>query len=140
MGAFRCSSTSEAVGGTRREGHPFGCMRRGEQQAWLLDSVLQVWEGFTAEFRRLWRSPARAGDAHPASLYSSSGGGDSEVRSRTNEHLVIYMLPGVHAPTALRLSGGTSSRSAWSPKLRSEAAQNVKRFIVIGQVISKVNA
>ena len=43
--------------------------RRDVQQEWLLQTAVQVWKGFEAEFTTLWRSPARGGDAHPVVLY-----------------------------------------------------------------------
>ena len=54
---------------------------RREQQAWLLQAAVEVWEGFKTEFQQLWHSPARAGDAHPLSMYSSADGSDPKVPS-----------------------------------------------------------
>ena len=49
-------------------------LRRGPQQAWLLQTAIKVWDGFEAGFRALWLSHARTGDAHPTALYPIADG------------------------------------------------------------------
>lgn len=55
-------------------GHESSPGERAEFQDWLLATTTDIWDGFAAEFTRLWRSE-RTGILYQASLYEDQGHG-----------------------------------------------------------------
>ena len=55
------------------DGHERVAGERRAFEAWVLETVENVWAGFTQKFLDLWRSEAR-GDAYPATLFESAVG------------------------------------------------------------------
>jgi 5-methylthioribose kinase len=46
---------------------------RGDYEAWILETLEQVWAGFTAKFLDLWRHHSE-GDAYPGALFADAAG------------------------------------------------------------------
>jgi len=56
-----------------QEGHAGAGDTRDDYEAWILETMEQVWIGFAAKFLDLWRSQAR-GDAYPVALFADAAG------------------------------------------------------------------
>ena len=54
-------------------GHARADEPRDEYQAWILETLAQVWNGFAAKFLDLWRKQA-TGDAYPSPLFADRAG------------------------------------------------------------------
>ena len=56
-----------------QEGHATAGDPRREYEAWILDTLEQVWSEFAAKFLNLWRKQAE-GDAYPKALFADAAG------------------------------------------------------------------
>jgi 5-methylthioribose kinase len=56
-----------------QEGHASAGDQRHDYEAWILETMEQVWNGFAARFLDLWRKQAR-GDAYPQALFAYRAG------------------------------------------------------------------
>ncbi len=54
-------------------GHESSAGERRQFEAWVLETIEQVWTGFARKFLELWRSAAK-GDAYPATLFAGHAG------------------------------------------------------------------
>jgi len=56
-----------------QEGHATAGDQRHDYEAWILETLEQVWSGFAAKFLDLWRKQAE-GDAYPKALFADAAG------------------------------------------------------------------
>lgn len=56
-----------------QDGHGGEGDSRAGYQEWILDTLEEVWTGFSARFLALWRSDAAKGDAYPRDLFADAG-------------------------------------------------------------------
>jgi 5-methylthioribose kinase len=70
-------------------GHASAADPRDEYQAWILETLEQVWTGFAAKFLDLWRKQA-AGDAYPKALFVAPAGEEALEAERQAFMLRLY--------------------------------------------------
>ena len=65
-----------------QRGHEREPGERGAYQAWILETVVAVWDGFARNFLELWATRP-SGDAYPPSMFEGEAGAASLATART---------------------------------------------------------